>query len=148
MKTASDRHLQISGWFAAVAVAAALGFPSAAWAQTPLRRGVLPLAQVVELAERNPSTLSGGMLAELQADPNFTGNFQAIVDAAAGILEGYTVVQRGGYFPENAGIPREQQLTRSEVVYSIFALDNGSELVLFRSPTENTSRYFIRGADR
>lgn len=144
MKSIVDRRSRVGSWLAAAAIAAVLGTPSVVWGQTALRRGVLPLPQIIDLAERSALTLSGGTLAELSADPNFAGNLQAIVNTAAGILDGYTIVQRGGYFPENAGIPREQQLTRSEAVYSIFALENGNELVLFRTPAENTSRYFIR----
>jgi hypothetical protein len=115
-------------------------------AQTLVRQGVLPFNQILEQAGQGANTLSQGTLAELQTDPYFTGNFQAIFDAAASILEGYTIVRRGGYFPENAGIPREQQLTIAEAVYSIFTLDSGNELVLFRTPTENTARYYIRSA--
>lgn len=124
----------------------AIGVSPSAHAQTELRRGVLPFNQLLTLSDSTP-TLSQGVLADLQTDPNFGGNFSAIVNVASGILAGYTVVSRGGYFPENAGIPREQQLTVAEAVYYIFTLDNGNQLYLFRSPGENTSRYFIRNTE-
>lgn len=116
---------------------------TAASAQTELRQGILQLNQVEALSER-PMIVSEGLLAELQVDPYFDGDFQTIYNQAAGILEGYTVVNRGGGFPENAGIPLAQQLTQAEVVYTIFLLDDGNELFLYRSPLENTARYFIR----
>jgi hypothetical protein len=113
-------------------------------AQTTTRSGVLLLNQVRELSTRS-TTLSGGKLVDLQTDPNFTGgDFQAIVNDAATILSNYTVVRRGGYFPENQGIPRERQLTVIEAVYRIYSLPSGNELFLYRTPTENTSEYFIR----
>jgi hypothetical protein len=113
-------------------------------AQTELRSGVVQLVQLREFAQQGSNTLSYGTLADLQVDPNFTGDFQSMVNTAATILDGYTIVNRGGFFPENAGIPRNQQLTRSEAVYRVYGLDNGYELVLFRTPSENTSEYFIR----
>lgn len=112
-------------------------------AQTEMRKGVLLLNQVRGLAARE-TTVSGGSLANLQTDPNFAGDYQPIFNTAATILDGYRLVQRGGFFPENRGIPRKQQLTPIEVVYYIFSLDNGNELFLYRSPTENTAQYFIR----
>ncbi|HEY9619722.1 MAG TPA: hypothetical protein V6C78_05095 [Crinalium sp.] len=115
-----------------------------ALAQTALRQGVVQFTQIREMSQRHSTTLSYGTLAQLQSDPNFTGSLQTIVNAATDILNGYTIVNRGGYFPENAGIPRDRQLTRAEAVYEVFSLDNGNELVLFRSPLENTAQYFIR----
>lgn len=112
-------------------------------AQTQTRRGILLLNQVRELAARD-TTLSGGQLADLQTDSNFEGSFAAIVNDAANLLQGYQVVSRGGFFPENRGIPREQQLTVAEVVYHIYSLPNGKELFLYRTPTVNTAQYFIR----
>jgi hypothetical protein len=126
------------------AIASLTIFGQMAIAQTELRSGVVQLVQLREFAQRGSNTLSSGTLANLQVDPNFTGDFQSMVNTAATILDGYTIVNRGGFFPENAGIPRNQQLTRSEAVYRVYALDNGYELVLFRTPTENTSEYFIR----
>lgn len=114
-----------------------------AFAQTQLRQGVLLLNQARALATRD-TTVSSGALADLLTDPNFTGNYQTIFNIAANSLNGYRIVRRGGYFPENRGIPRSQQLTPIEVVYYIFSLDNGNELFLYRSPTENTAQYFIR----
>jgi len=116
---------------------------SVADAQTQLRHGVLLLNQARELATRS-TTLSGGKLADLQTDPNFQGDFQFVVNEAATLLNGYTVVQRGGFFPENRGIPRKQQLTVREVIYTIYSLPNSTELFLYRTPTENTAAYFIR----
>ena len=113
-------------------------------AQTKTRSGVLLLNQVRELSTRS-TTLSGGKLADLQTDPNFAGgDFPTIVNEAATILGNYTVVRRGGYFPENRDIPRAQQLTVTEVVYHIYTLPSGNELFLYRTPTENTAEYFIR----
>ncbi len=113
-------------------------------AQTALRQGVVQFMQIREMSQRHSTTLSYGTLAQLQSDPNFVGSLQTIVNAATDILNGYTIVNRGGYVPENAGIPRDRQLTRAEAVYEVFSLANGNELVLFRSPLENTAQYFIR----
>lgn len=135
----------MAGLVGAVASLTILG--QTAIAQTELRSGVVQLVQLREFAQQGSNTLSYGTLADLQVDPNFTGDFQSIVNTAATILDGYTIVNRGGYFPENAGIPRNQQLTRSEAVYRVYSLDNGYELVLFRTPSENTSEYFIRTTD-
>lgn len=133
-------------WLVSFAIAAALAasLNQPATAQTRTRGGVLLLNQVRELATRS-TTLSGGTLANLQTDPNFaSGTFQTIVNDAATILDDYTVVNRGGYFPENRGIPRERQLTTIEAVYRIYSLPDGNELFLYRTPTVNTSEYFIR----
>lgn len=132
----------IVGLVGAIASLTILG--QTAIAQTELRSGVVQLVQLREFAQQGSNTLSYGTLADLQVDPNFTGDFQSIVNTAAAILDGYTIVNRGGFFPENAGIPRNQQLTPSEAVYRVYSLDNGYELVLFRTPSENTSEYFIR----
>lgn len=115
-------------------------------AQTSIRKGVLLRNQVRMLSARS-TTLSGGTLVDLRTDPHFEGNFQTVVNAATTILDGYIVVKNGGYFPENRGIPRDQQLSWSEVVYYIFNLPNGKELFLYRSPTQQTSEYFIRRKD-
>ncbi|HHP7244528.1 MAG TPA: hypothetical protein ACFE0H_07570 [Elainellaceae cyanobacterium] len=112
-------------------------------AQTEVRSGILQFVQLQNLADRM-STLSEGTLADLQVDPNFDGDFQLIFNDAAAILEDYTIVQRGGYFPENAGIPRDQQLTVDQAVYRVYTLDDGNQLLLYRTPAENTARYFIR----
>jgi hypothetical protein len=133
-------------WLVRLAIAAALAVtlnqPTSA--QTKTRSGVLLLNQVRELTTRS-TTLSSGKLTDLQTDSNFAGGaFQTIVDDAAAILDNYTVVRRGGFFPENRGIPRERQLTIVEAVYRIYSLPDGKELFLFRTPTENTSEYFIR----
>ncbi|MBC7970160.1 MAG: hypothetical protein H7Z11_08555 [Verrucomicrobia bacterium] len=133
-------------WLVRLAIAAALAvaLTQQTSAQTKTRSGVLLLNQVRALTTRS-TTLSSGKLADLQTDPNFAGGaFQAIVDDAATILSNYTVVSRGGYFPENRGILRERQLTVVEAVYRIYSLPDGNELFLYRTPTENTSAYFIR----
>ncbi len=128
----------------AIAVALAVSLNQTATAQTRTRSGVLLLNQVRELSTRS-TTLSGGKLTDLQTDPNFaSGAFQTIFNDAATILDAYTVVKRGGYFPENRGIPRERQLTVIEAVYRIYSLPDGNELFLYCTPTENTSTYFIR----
>jgi hypothetical protein len=116
---------------------------SGVFAQTFVRRGVLLRNQVRMLSARS-TTLSGGTLVDLRTDPHFDGNYQTIVNAATHMLDGYTVVKHGGYFPENRGIPRHLQLSWSEVVYHIFNLSEGKELFLYRSPTQNTAEYFIR----
>jgi hypothetical protein len=139
------RHRAIAGLSVVTSLAASIAMLSPnAMAQTEVTRGVVQFNQIQDISQRHSTTLSYGTLAQLQTDPNFTGDFQAIVNAAATILDGYTIVNRGGYFPENAGIPRDRQLTRAEAVYEVFPLANGYELVLFRSPLENTSQYFIR----
>lgn len=127
----------------AILTAFAIG-SSAANAQTEVRRGVLPYARLTAWAEQPGVNLSTGFLADLQNDSNFDGDYQLIFNTAANILSGYRVVNRGGYFPENAGIPREQQLSVADAVYYMFELANGDTLMLYRSPRENTSRYIIR----
>lgn len=133
------------GWLtrSLMATALALLIAQTAIAQTHLRKGVLLLNQVRTLATRD-STLSMGKLIDLKTDANFAGELQPIVDSAATILDGYTVVRRGGFFPENKGIPRDRQLTVVEAVYHIYSLPNGNELFLFRSPMVETAQYFIR----
>ncbi|MGB3612757.1 MAG: hypothetical protein WBA10_03115 [Elainellaceae cyanobacterium] len=118
--------------------------PLAALAQTQTASGTTPLELFEDMSFSDPTVVSQGMLADIESDPNFAGDFQAIYDEAFAILDGYTLVQRGGYFPENAGIPREEQLTPTQAVYRLFNLENGNRLTLYRSPTENTSRYFIQ----
>lgn len=113
-------------------------------AQSEIRRGVLPLVRLNDWEAQTDITLSTGTLAELESDPNFSGDYQMIYDIAAQILAGYTVVERAGYFPENAGIPREQQLARAQAVYYFYLLPNSNGLILYRSPSENTARYMIR----
>jgi hypothetical protein len=113
-------------------------------AQTELKKGVLLLYQVKQLAAQS-STISTGTLADLETDPNFEGgDYRTIFNTASNILSGYRVVKNGGYFPENRGIPRSQQLSVSEVVYYLYSLPDNRELFLYRSPTENTAEYFIR----
>jgi len=127
----------------ALVVVLATVFERGAYAQTQIRKGVLLLYQVRALSAQG-STLSSGRLTDLQTDSNFDGDYQSILNTASTILNGYTIVRNGGYFPENRGIPRNRQLSVSEVVYYLYSLSNGNELFLYRSPTENTAEYFIR----
>jgi hypothetical protein len=129
-----------------MATALLLTLSRASFAQTEVRSGILPLFRLTDWASQSDLNFSSGMLADLQNDPNFDGDFQAVFNAAANILSGYRIVARGGYFPENAGIPREQQLTPAQGVYRLYTLNNGNFLMLYRSPNEETSRYFIRRA--
>lgn len=116
----------------------------AAVGQSEIRTGVLPLNRFEEWAGQSDATLSTGVLADLETDPNFSGDFPFVYDTAASILNGYTVVARGGYFPENAKIPRDQQLSYAQAVYRFYVLPNNNGLILYRSPAENTARYIIR----
>ncbi|NJO79701.1 MAG: hypothetical protein HC827_15110 [Cyanobacteria bacterium RM1_2_2] len=113
-------------------------------AQSEIRSGVLPISRFEDWATESDATLSTGVLADLETDPNFSGDFPLVYDTAANILDGYTIVTRGGYFPENAGVPREQQLSYAQAVYYFYLLPNRNGLILYRSPAENTSRYMIR----
>lgn len=115
-----------------------------AYAQSEIRRGVLPATRLADWQTQTDVTLSVGTLAELESDPNFSGDYQLVYDTAAHILDGYTVVERAGYFPENAKIPRDQQLARSQAVYYFYLLPNSNGLILYRSPAEDTARYIIR----
>jgi hypothetical protein len=134
-----------SGIVVQLAILLALGttFNHEANAQSEIRRGVLPLARMNDWAEQ-PVTLSTGVIANLETDPNFQGDFQTLYGVATNILSGYTVVNRAGYFPENQGIPREQQLALNQAVYYFFILPSGNGLILYRSPSEDSSRYIIR----
>lgn len=113
-------------------------------AQSEIRRGVLPMSRLADWENQSEITLSTGMLPDLESDPNFSGDYQSVYDMAAQILSGYTVVNRAGYFPENAGIPRENQLARAQAVYYFYLLPNSNGLILYRSPEESTARYMIR----
>lgn len=115
-----------------------------ALAQAEIRNGVLPLNRFDDWSSQSDATLSAGVLADLESDPSFSGDFPFVYDTAASILDGYTVVARGGYFPENAGIPREQQISYAQAVYYFYLLPNRNGLILYRSPAENTARYIIR----
>lgn len=139
----------LTGWlpasaalFGTVAVVAIAPI-APALAQRELQRGVMQYEQMMAL-QQQPTTLSSGTLIQLRSDPNFRGDFAAIVNDAATLLEGYTIVRRGGYFPENAGIPREQQLTTAQVAYRVYSLGGRDELVLYRTPRIGTAQYFIR----
>ncbi len=112
-------------------------------AQRMFNQGVMQYDQMMALMNK-PIVLSKGTLAQLQTDSNFVGNFQSMVNEASTLLDGYTIVRRGGYFPENQGIPRDRQLTTAQVAYRIYSLDNRYELVLFRTPRIGTAQYFIR----
>ncbi|MBF2073232.1 MAG: hypothetical protein IGS50_05645 [Synechococcales cyanobacterium C42_A2020_086] len=128
----------------AVFLLLAISMPQLAVAQSEIRRGILPVSRLEDWQNQEDITISSGFLVDLQNDPNFDGDYTYIEQIAAGILEGYTVVNRAGYFPENAGIPRDQQLALAQAVYYFYLLPNGNGLILYRSPTENTSRYMIR----
>ena len=117
-------------------------------AQTLEREGKLQLAMVEAIISESDTILSSGTLNNLETDPNFTGSLDLIYGEATSLLDAYTAVERGGYFPENVGIPRSQQLTTNECVYRLFKLDNGNELMLYRSPLERSSRYLIQGESR
>ena len=143
--TLNTRFFKPLTWIAGMAIASCLSvtmtFP--AWAQEFLREGKLQFVMLQEMAN-DANVLSQGQLSALQTDPYFTDSYPLIFDDAFSILEGYTPVTRGGYFPENVGIPREQQVTVDEAIYRLYRLNEGTELMLYRSPMEGTSRYFIR----
>lgn len=132
-------------WLTRVAVVGlAIALSSAmAVAQTEQRRGVILYNQAQEFREAS-NALSAGTLAQLRTDPNFAGDIQVIVNSAASILDGYRVVNRRGFFPENRGIPQEAQITRADAVYRVYNLENGNQLFLYRSPSTNTAEYVIR----
>ncbi|MEO0407754.1 MAG: hypothetical protein AAF289_10415 [Cyanobacteria bacterium P01_A01_bin.135] len=113
-------------------------------AQTLTESGKTQLELFEEISFSEPSVVSQGTLVDLETDTYFAGDFQAVFNQAFTILDGYRLVERGGYFPENAGIAPEQQLTATQAVYRVFELENGNRLTLYRSPIEDTSRYFIQ----
>jgi len=113
-------------------------------AQTEVTRGKVMYRWFKEAISKRSTTLSVGTLAQLQTDPGFAGDYVLMVNSAATMLKDYVIVNRGGYFPENRGIPREKQLTFVEAVYRTYVMSNGNELVLFRSPSQNTAEYVIR----
>lgn len=120
--------------------------PTTAWAQTFNGEGKLQQELVNTLISESDAILSYGRLSGLEADPNFVGTWDMLNDSATTILAPYTPVSRGGFFPENADIPLEQQLTMDECAYQLFQLDNGNELMLYSSPSDQATRYLIRGA--
>jgi len=136
-------------WLFSVAFAGSVVLATSAVveAQTFIREGKQQFVLMQEMADAS-DVISRGLFADLQSDPNFEGDYDFIFNSAFTILDGYTIVARGGFFPENAGIPREQQLTVDESIYQLYRLDNGNELMIYRSPQENTSRYFIRDTQR
>lgn len=115
-----------------------------AQAQSEIRQGVLPLNRFGDWENQTEITLSRGLLSDLETDPNFEGDFALVYETAAQLLDGYRVVERAGFFPENAGIPRQQQLARAEAVYRFYILPNRNSLILYRTPLESTARYMIR----
>ncbi|MEL6223358.1 MAG: hypothetical protein AAFQ57_04415 [Cyanobacteria bacterium J06626_14] len=127
-----------------LAISVGLTTPENVQAQTFIREGKLQLVMLQNMASDQFTILSTGVLRNLETDPFFDGDYDSIYNSAAAILDEYTPVVRGGFFPENAGIPRERQVTVDEAIYRLFQLDNGNELMLYRSPVEDTSRYFIR----
>ncbi|MBW4466208.1 MAG: hypothetical protein KME07_12335 [Pegethrix bostrychoides GSE-TBD4-15B] len=120
----------------------ALCWPSQA--QSEIRQGILPLTRFDDWEDQSEMTLSTGFLSDLETDPNFEGDYDFIYGDAAQILDGYRIVERAGYFPENAGIPRDQQLARAEAIYRFYNLPNRNALILYRTPLEDTARYIIR----
>ncbi|MGB3495965.1 MAG: hypothetical protein WBA57_24770 [Elainellaceae cyanobacterium] len=132
-------------WVTGLAIATCVSVTMAvpALAQELLREGKLQFVMLEEMSN-DANVLSQGQLSALETDPNFTDSYTLVYDDAFAILDGYTPVTRGGYFPENVGIPREQQVTVDEAVYRLYRLEEGTELMLYRSPMEGTSRYFIR----
>ncbi|MEM9219746.1 MAG: hypothetical protein AAGD25_36135 [Cyanobacteria bacterium P01_F01_bin.150] len=121
--------------------------PALATAQTLEREGQLQLDMVNVMLADSALILSNGTLAELETDPNFTGNWEEFDEAAISLLDNHTIVSRGGNFPENQGIPLNQQLTLDECVYQLFQLDNGKELMIYQSPQNENVQYLIRGVN-
>lgn len=125
------------------ALLGALCLPSAQ-AQSEIRQGILPLTRFYDWEDQSEMTLSAGFLSDLETDPNFEGDYDSIYGDAAQLLDGYQIVERAGYFPENAGVPRDQQLARAEAIYRFYNLPNRNALILYRTPLEDTARYMIR----
>ncbi len=126
---------------AIVALSISSSFP--ALAQQVLRQGRLTGVQIREIAQQ-PENLSVGNLPNLTQDPNFEGDSQGISDLASQLLTGFVIVNRGGDFPENEGIPLERQFVRSDVAFALVDLGNGNELVVWQSPQSPNARYLTR----
>lgn len=120
--------------------------PSSAIAQQLEREGKLQRDMVNVMIEEADDILSFGPLTGLDSDPNFTGDADALMEESETLLDDYASVQRGGHFPENAGIPLSDQLTIDECVYRLFQLENGNELMIYQSH-EKSIQYLIRGAN-
>jgi hypothetical protein len=127
-----------------LSLALLMGAVSPMAAQSEIRQGILPLARFSDWENQSEMTVSSGYLSDLETDPNFEGDYNLVYDSAAQLLDGYRIVERAGYFPENAGIPRDQQLARAEAVYRFYNLPNRNGLILYRTPLEDTARYVIR----
>lgn len=138
------RH-QILLWGTIVGLLGIMPLP--ALAQTLEREGTLQLDMVNDMIEESNTILSNGSLRGLDSDPNFKGDLDFLTETATSLLDNHTTVSRGGHFPENTGIPLNQQLTLDECVYRIFQLDNGNELMIYQSPQTETVQYLIRGSN-
>lgn len=112
-------------------------------AQQVIRQGRLTGVQIREIAQQ-PENLSVGDLPALAQDPNFDGDLQGVNDMASRLLSGFVIVNRGGDFPENAGIPLDRQFLRTDVAFALMDLGNGRELVVWQSPQRPNARYLIR----
>lgn len=139
-------HMKQSLSLAALALLfGGLSFAPAASAQVKTgEKQVFQVGLFEENISGNTRNISFGDLVYLQADPHFDGDFDIVYNEAKTILNGYTVVTRRGLFPENRGVPVEQQLLRTEAIHVTFQLSNGTELLLYRTPSRNTSSYLIR----
>ncbi|WP_088894887.1 hypothetical protein [Leptolyngbya ohadii] len=116
-------------------------FPASA--QQMIRQGRLTGVQIREIAQQ-PENLSVGDLPNLAQDPNFEGDLQGVNDLASRLLTGFVIVNRGGDFPENQGIPLDRQFLRTDVAFALMDLGNGRELVVWQSPQRPNARYLIR----
>jgi hypothetical protein len=128
---------------AAVVFALSTVYSASGSAQQVTRQGQLSGILIREIASQ-PGNLSVNDLPALASDPNFSGDLQTVNDIASTLLSGLVIVERAGYFPENAGIPRERQFPRSHVRFAVIALDNGNEMLVWQSPERANARYLIR----
>ncbi|MBD1853351.1 hypothetical protein H6F87_25905 [Cyanobacteria bacterium FACHB-502] len=112
-------------------------------AQQVIRQGRLTGVQIREIAQQ-PENISVGDLPTLAQDPNFEGDLQGVNDLASRLLTGFVIVNRGGDFPENEGIPLDRQFLRTDVAFALMDLGNGRELVVWQSPQRPNARYLIR----
>lgn len=127
----------------AVVLALSIASSLPASAQQVIRQGRLTGVQIREIAQQ-PENLSVGDLPDLAQDPHFEGDLQDVNDLASRLLTGFVIVNRGGDFPENAGIPLDRQFLRTDVAFALMDLGNGRELVVWQSPQRPNARYLIR----
>lgn len=130
----------------AIVIIGIFGIVPSAIAQQLEREGKLQRDMVNVMLDESDAILSFGPLNSLDADPNFTGDLDDLMDESETLLDDYSSVQRGGHFPENEGIPLSQQLTVDECVYRLFQLENGNELMIYQSHGKSI-QYLIRGAN-